>query len=71
VFGTCLSPHPEAPTCPCTPEVLQAKGRAPTPYPSDIFTLDSHLSLSRSLGMHQIRHIKDGNIFILNRDPKK
>jgi hypothetical protein len=32
------SPHPGAPACPSTPEVLRAKKRAPTPYPSIIFT---------------------------------
>jgi hypothetical protein len=44
------SPHPGAPTRPSTPEVLQAKERVPTPYPFIVFTLDSHLNLSRSLG---------------------
>jgi hypothetical protein len=33
------SPHPEAPTCPSTLEVLQAKKRTPTPYPSIVFHL--------------------------------
>jgi hypothetical protein len=45
------SPHLGAPTRPSTPKVLQAKKHAPTPYPSTIFTLESHLSLSRSLGV--------------------
>jgi len=31
-------PHLEAPTCPFTPKVLQIKERAPTPYPSIVFT---------------------------------
>jgi len=42
--------HPEAPTCPSTFKVLQVRERAPTPYISTIFTLNSHLNLSRSLG---------------------
>jgi len=33
-----LSPHPEAPTRPFTPEVLRARERAPTPSPSVVFT---------------------------------
>jgi hypothetical protein len=33
--------------------MLAARERAPTPYVSVVFTLDSHLSLSRSLGAHQ------------------
>jgi hypothetical protein len=32
------NPHPEAPTCPFTPEVLQFKECAPIPSPSIIFT---------------------------------
>jgi hypothetical protein len=51
---TLLSSHPRAPAHPSTLKVLRAKERAPTPYPSTIFTLDSHLSLSRSLGVHQM-----------------
>ncbi len=42
---TILVPHPEVPARPSTPEVLRARERAPTPYFSVIFTLDSHLSL--------------------------
>jgi hypothetical protein len=37
-----------------TPEVLQAKESTPTPYPFVIFTLDSHLNLSKSLGVHHV-----------------
>jgi len=37
-----------------TPKVMQAKERAPTPYYFDVFTLDLHLSLSRSLGARQL-----------------
>ncbi len=48
------SPHPEALTHPSTPEVLRTKERTPTLYPSIVvFTLDSQLSLLRSLGVHQ------------------
>ncbi len=36
---TRLSPHPRTPTCPFAPKVLRAKERAPTPYPSIVFTL--------------------------------
>ncbi len=32
------SPHPGAPACPSTLEVLRAKERTPTPYPSIVFT---------------------------------
>jgi hypothetical protein len=42
-------PYPEAPTRPFTLEVLGAKERAPTPRSFIVFTLDSHLSLLRSL----------------------
>jgi hypothetical protein len=38
-----------------TPEVLQAGERASIPYSSDVFILDPHLSLLRSLGApHQL-----------------
>jgi hypothetical protein len=33
--------------------MLRAKEHAPTPYPFVVFTSDLHLSLSRSLGVHQ------------------
>jgi hypothetical protein len=46
------SPHLGALACPFTPKVLQAKEWPPTPYFFDVFTLNSHLSLSRSLGAH-------------------
>jgi hypothetical protein len=36
------------------PQVLQAMERAPTPDYSVVFTLDSHLNLSRSLGACQL-----------------
>jgi hypothetical protein len=53
MFITLPSPHPGAPACPSTLKVLQARERALTPYSFDVFTLDSHLNLSRSLG---VRH---------------
>jgi hypothetical protein len=39
------------------PKVLRTMERALTPNSSIVFTLNSHLSLSRSLGTHQIRRI--------------
>jgi hypothetical protein len=45
---THFSLHFEALTCPFTPEALHVS----TPYPSNVFTLDAHLNLSKSLGMH-------------------
>jgi hypothetical protein len=50
---TLPSPYPGTPTCPSTPEVLQAKEHTPTLHSFVMFTLDSHLSLSRGLG---VRH---------------
>jgi len=47
------SPHLGAPTRSSTPKVLPVKERAPTPYPSIIFTLDSYLNLSKGLGVRQ------------------
>jgi len=44
------SPHLGVLPCPSTSEVLQAKKCTLIPYPSIVFTLDSLLSLSRSLG---------------------
>ncbi len=32
------SPHPKAPIGPFTPEMLRARERTPTPYPSIVFT---------------------------------
>jgi len=46
------SPHPVAPTHPSTPKVLRTKKCPPIPSLSIIFTLNSHLHLSRNLGMH-------------------
>jgi hypothetical protein len=50
------SPHPRASTCPFTLKPLRANKLAPTPYPLIVFTWDSHLSLSRNLGMRQLKH---------------
>jgi hypothetical protein len=44
------SPHPGAPARPFTPKVLRARECAPTPHSFVVFTSNSHLSLSRSLG---------------------
>jgi hypothetical protein len=52
------SPHPEAPTRPFTPEMLQVKERTSIPYPFAVFTLDSQSSPSRSLRVHHIQHIQ-------------
>jgi hypothetical protein len=53
MFVTLLSPHPGAPAHPFTPKVLRARERAPILYSSIVFTLDSHLNLSKSLGTCQ------------------
>jgi hypothetical protein len=50
---TLPSPHPGAPTRPSTPKVLRARERAPTLCSFTIFTSDSHLSSSKSLGVRQ------------------
>jgi hypothetical protein len=42
--------HLGALACPSTPEVMRSKKRAPTPNSFIVFTLVSHLNLSRSLG---------------------
>jgi hypothetical protein len=49
------SPHPGAPARPSILKVLQLKEYIPTFYPSIIFTLDSQLNLSRSLGVHKCK----------------
>jgi hypothetical protein len=51
---TCPNIHPRALAHPFTLKVLRAREHTPTSYPSVIFTLDSQLSLSRSLGVHQL-----------------
>jgi hypothetical protein len=65
LFGLCKSvwviellvilsnPHLGVPTCPSTLKVLWARECASTSYPFVVFTLNSHLTLSRSLGMRQ------------------
>jgi hypothetical protein len=45
------SPILELQHTPLPPEVLQVNERALTPNTSVVFTLDSHLSLARSLGL--------------------
>jgi hypothetical protein len=45
------SPHPGTPTHPSTPKVLRAREHAPILYSSGVFTSNSHLFLSRSLGV--------------------
>jgi len=50
---TLPSPHLEALACPFTPKVLRSKECVVILEPSDVFTLDSHLSLFKSLGACQ------------------
>jgi hypothetical protein len=60
------SPRPKVSTCPSTPKMLWTKERTPTPYPSIVFTLDSQLNLSRSLGVCQhcrISSLASCNVF--------
>jgi hypothetical protein len=45
-----FSPHLEAPTCPFTPEVLQAKERAPTRSPFVVFTFKLIVESIKELG---------------------
>jgi hypothetical protein len=47
------SPYPGVPAHPSTPKMLRTRERTPTPHFSAMFTLNSHLSLLRSLGVHQ------------------
>jgi hypothetical protein len=53
MFVTLPSPHPGALARPFTPKVLRTKEHALALYSSIVFTSDSHLSLSRSLGVRQ------------------
>jgi len=57
---TLPSPYPKALACPFTLKMLRVKERTPTPHSSIVFTLDSHLNLLRSLGVHQY-HIAHWN----------
>ncbi len=50
---TLPSTYPGTPAHPFTPEMLQAKERAPTFHSFVVFTMDSHLSVVKSLGVHQ------------------
>ncbi len=58
-LSACHSPwfHLGAPACPFIPKVLQARERAPTPCSFIVFTSNSHLSLSRSLGARHLWQI--------------
>ncbi len=61
-MNKCLSifvvPILELQHTPLPPKVLRAMERAPALDFFDVFTLNSHLSLSKSLGMrHIIRHV--------------
>jgi hypothetical protein len=47
---THLSPHPRAPAHPSTPEVLRAKKRAPTLYPSIVFTFGLTIESIKEFG---------------------
>ncbi len=49
------NPYPIAATRPSTPRVLRAKECTPTLHYSVMFTLDSHLSLLKNLGVHHRR----------------
>jgi len=49
--------HPGILARPSTPKVLRIKERVPTLYSSVVFTLDLHLSLSKSLGARHLNHI--------------
>jgi hypothetical protein len=51
------SSHPGTPAHLSTPEVLWTKERTLIPYPFSIFTLDSQLSLPRSLRVHQFASV--------------
>ncbi len=57
------SPHPRTLACPSTLKVLRANEHASTFYPSTIFTLDSHLNLSKSLG---VRHMLSLSTFVVS-----
>jgi len=63
------SPHLGALACPSTSKMLQTRERTPTSHPSDVFTLDSQLSLSRSLRVRQLVYIPllkvEDNLLIL------
>ncbi len=60
------SPHPGAPTCPSTLEVLRAREHAPTPYPFIVFTFGLAVKSIQELGgaSHGIRVLVDLDPFI-------
>jgi hypothetical protein len=51
---TLPSAHPKALARPSTPKMIWTRECALAFYPSVVFTLDSHLSLSKSLGVRQM-----------------
>ncbi len=73
---TLLSPYLKALARPSTPEVLRTKECTQTLHFSIMFTLDSHLSLLRSLGVHHnqlfwnfqqtLKKLNIWNIFVTN-----
>jgi hypothetical protein len=60
---TLPSPQPRVPTRPSTPKVLWVREHTPIHHSSVVFTLDSHLSLSRSLGVHHLRYLGQQHMF--------
>ncbi len=56
LFVNLHRPHLEGPTCPPTPEVLQAKGCAPTPSLSVAFTFGLVVESIKELGGVSINH---------------
>ncbi len=47
-----FSPHPRAPTCPSTHEVLQVREHTLTPYPSIVLTFGPVVEFIKELGAH-------------------
>jgi hypothetical protein len=69
-----LSPHPRAPAHPSTPEVLQAKERTPTLYPSVVFTFGLVIEFIKVLGVCVTYYASINNLkftqFIWEEKPK-
>jgi len=58
-------PHPEAPTRPSTLKVLQAKGCAPIPYPSVVFTFRLTVESTKEFRVrhyHQVKIAQDDQL---------
>jgi len=59
---THFNPHYEAPTCPCTPKLLQTRKRTPTPCPFDVFTFGLAVESMTELGgaslVHYVCHVQ-------------